>query len=89
MELRAVEEVALSQIDLRELNQINMAARTLVLSDIQFSSATDIRLGSEFGQLAPAPNTGADSVTGYVNFIQNVTLDGSRRKTSYPLQMEV
>ncbi len=57
---------------------VNMAARTLVLSDVQFSSGSIIELGSESGLLAPNPNSEASVVNGYVNFIQNVTLDGTR-----------
>lgn len=68
-------DLSLAQLDLRGLSEISMAARTLILSDIQFASTSSIQLGSENGQLAPDPNSGASAQTGYVNFIQNVTLD--------------
>ena len=68
-------DLSLAQLDLRGLSEISMAAQTLILSDIQFASTSSIQLGSENGQLAPDPNSGASAQTGYVNFIQNVTLD--------------
>lgn len=70
-------KIEVSDTDLTGLSEINMAARTLVLSDVAFISGTSIELGSELGLLAANPNTGASAVTGYVNFIQNVTLDGN------------
>ena len=77
LDARAFEEIELQDLDLRDLNSINMAARTLILSDVQFSSNSSIRLGSEMGRLAPSPNTGSQAISGYVNFVENVTLDGS------------
>jgi hypothetical protein len=70
-------KLAVTDTDLTGLTEINMAARTLVLSDVAFISGTSIELGSEMGMLAANPNTGASAVTGYVNFINNVTLDGN------------
>ncbi|MFP4156219.1 MAG: FecR domain-containing protein [Opitutales bacterium] len=74
--LTGEDRIDFSNSDLTSVASVNMAARTLVLSDIQFSSESNIQLGSERGLLAANPNTGASAVSGYVNFIQNVTLDG-------------
>lgn len=53
--------------------EVNLGARTLVLESVHFASGTTVRLVSENGLLAPNPNTGASAMTGYVNFIRDVT----------------
>lgn len=53
--------------------QINLGARTLVLESVNFPAGSIVRLVSEQGLLAPNPNTGAAVLTGYVNFVRNVT----------------
>lgn len=77
-QLRAIADnlISFSNNDLSALSQVQMEARTLVLSDVNFSSSTHVRLGSAMGMLAPNPNTNASAVTGYVNFIDNVMMDG-------------
>lgn len=51
---------------------IALDARTVNLLNINFANGTTVNLRSHLGQLAPSPNTGAPSVPGHVNFIQNV-----------------
>ncbi len=57
-------------------NTINMAAKTIILENIDFASYANVYLQSQIGQLAANPNTGAAPVAGYVNFIKNVTYGG-------------
>lgn len=56
--------------------EINLGARTIALRDVHFAAGSTIRLVSEKGLLAPSPNTGAPVVTGYVNFVRDVTYAG-------------
>ncbi len=55
---------------------IAMDARTVNLWNLNFANGTTVNLRSQLGQLAPNPNTGAASVPGHVNFIQNVNYGG-------------
>ena len=57
-------------------NTINMAAKTIILENIDFASYMNVYLQSKYGQLAPNPNTGASPIAGYVNFVNNVTYGG-------------
>lgn len=66
-----------SSADLSSMASVNLEARTLILSDIDFGSGSIVSLGSEFGMLAPNPNTNAAAMTGYVNFSNNVFYDGN------------
>jgi hypothetical protein len=54
-----------------------MVANTINLFNVAFGAGSSINLESFWGVLAPNPNTGADSVPGDVNFIQNVTYGGN------------
>ena len=56
--------------------EINLGARTLALQDVSFAAGSVVRLVSEQGRLAPAPNTSAAVLTGYVNFVRAVTYAG-------------
>ncbi len=56
--------------------EINLGARTLALQNVQFAAGSVVRLVSEQGRLAPAPNTGASVQTGYVNFVRDVSYAG-------------
>lgn len=60
-------------LDFRAFAEVNLGARTLVLESVHFGPGTTVRLVSEHGRLAPNPNTGAAALTGYVNFIRDVT----------------
>jgi hypothetical protein len=62
-------------LDFGAFAEVNMGARTLVLESVHFRGGTVVRLVSENGLLAPNPNTGATAVTGFVNFIRDVTYD--------------
>ncbi len=56
--------------------EINLGARTLALQNVQFPAGAVVRLVSEQGRLAPAPNTGAAVQTGLVNFVRAVSYAG-------------
>ncbi|MEI9866402.1 MAG: hypothetical protein WDN00_17970 [Limisphaerales bacterium] len=61
--------------DLTTFGVVNMAANTINLNNVAFGGA--VTLQSLNGVLAPNPNTGAVSIPGDVNFIQNVTYNGN------------
>jgi FecR-like protein len=56
---------------------VAMQARTINLSNVSFTSGSQVTLASQKGQLAPFPNTGKASMPGFVNYIINVTYDGT------------
>ncbi len=56
--------------------EINLGSRTLALQNVQFPAGAIVRLVSDQGLLAPAPNTNAAVLTGYVNFVSAVTYAG-------------
>lgn len=62
-------------LDFGAFAEINLGARTLVLESVHFPRGATIRLVSENGLLAPNPNTGAATLTGFVNFVRDVTYD--------------
>jgi hypothetical protein len=75
--LRAADQMtllngALSANDGTSAAFIALQARTLNLQDVDFNAKT-VSLSSQTGLLAPKPNTGAASLPGYINFINNVT----------------
>lgn len=72
-------------IDFGAFAEINLGARTLVLESVHFPRGATIRLVSERGLLAPNPNTGATALTGYVNFIRNVTYGGEPAQDYVPV----
>ncbi len=59
------------------VSTIALTARTINLSNVDFLNGTIVNLSSQLGQLAANPNTGAASVPGHVNFIQNVSYNGN------------
>ncbi len=69
--------VTVNHADLSSYGVVNMAANTINLLDVAFSADSSVTLQSLNGVLAPNPNTGAASVPGDVNFIQNVTYGGN------------
>ncbi|MBI5424214.1 MAG: FecR domain-containing protein [Opitutae bacterium] len=71
-------------LDFRAFAEVNLGARTLVLESVHFAGGTTVRLVSENGLLAPNPNTGASALTGYVNFIRDVTYDGKPAQDYVP-----
>lgn len=56
--------------------EINLGARTLALQTVSFPAGAVVRLVSEQGRLAPNANTGAAVLTGFVNFVRDVTYAG-------------
>jgi hypothetical protein len=77
LKLHADNILSITSSDLSSVPAINLGARTLVLSDVQFSSLSTIELGSLYGLLAENPNTGASAASGFVNFTINVKVDGN------------
>ena len=65
--------------------EINLGARTLALQDVNFAANSVVRLVSEQGRLAPAPNTSAAVLTGYVNFVRAVTYAGQPAQNFVPI----
>ena len=69
--------VTVNNADLSVYGIVNMAANTINLFNVAFGGGSSVTLQSLNGLLAPNPNTGATSVPGDVNFIQNVTYGGN------------
>ncbi len=57
-------------------SRVNLDARTINLTKVDFRSGTDVTLISGLGRLADNPNTNAPSVPRKVNFIRDVTYGG-------------
>lgn len=74
---KAGETISIRDLGLDVFSAINLSARTLVFNNVDFSSTATINLRCDTGLLAANPNTGANAVAGYVNFITNVTVDGA------------
>ncbi|MBL6764411.1 MAG: FecR domain-containing protein [Verrucomicrobiae bacterium] len=71
----AAGDMTISGLAMSGVSSTVMEARTLILSDINFTGT--VTLYSQIGQLAANPNSGAQAVIGHVNFIQNVNYNGS------------
>ncbi|HXI73412.1 MAG TPA: FecR family protein [Verrucomicrobiae bacterium] len=69
--------VSVYNADLAAYGAVNMAANTINLINVAFGAGSTVSLQSLNGVLAPNPNTGAVSVPGAVNFINNVTYGGN------------
>ena len=63
-------------LNLATFSLVNIAAHTVDLMNVAFSSGSSVNLKSFNGQLAPNPNTGAASQPGFVNFHSAVTYGG-------------
>jgi hypothetical protein len=74
---KAGDTISIRDLGLDVFSAVNLSARTLVFNNVDFSSTATINLRCETGLLAANPNTGANAVAGYVNFITNVTVDGA------------
>ena len=68
--------VTVNNANLAAYGVVNMAANTINLFNVAFGNGL-VTLKSLNGVLAPNPNTGAVSVPGDVNFLYNVTKNGS------------
>ena len=69
--------VTVNNANLSNYGVVNMAANTINLLNVAFGAGSSVTLRSLNGVLAANPNTGAVSVPGDVNFIQNVTYNGN------------
>lgn len=75
--MSAARDLNLNNISISGASVVALSATTVNLQNISFSSGSIVDLRSSLGQLAPNPNTGAASVPGHVNFIQNVNYAGN------------
>lgn len=69
--------VTVNNADFSSFGQTIIAANTLVLNNVAFGDGQVVTLKSQYGQLAPNANTGQAALSGYVNFINNVTYGGN------------
>ena len=74
--------ITVKNADFSAFAVLNMAANTINLNAVAFGAGSSVTLRSLNGVLAPNPNTGAVSVPGDVNFINNVTY-GSNPAQNY------
>jgi hypothetical protein len=72
----AKQSMQVNSVSFTSFNNVNLAAHTLVLENVNFGGGSSVLLKSYIGQLAANPNTGAAPVAGYVNFINNVLYGG-------------
>ncbi len=75
--LTAGETLSVNGVSFANVVAISLSARTVNLENVNFLSGSTVNLYSQLGQLAANPNTGAASVPGHVNFIQNVNYNGN------------
>jgi hypothetical protein len=68
--------LSLQSVNFIGISDISLQARTLVLSDVNFPSGSQVNLRSENGALAPAPNTNKPVRPGFVNFVRDVKYGG-------------
>ncbi|MGB0580412.1 MAG: FecR domain-containing protein [Limisphaerales bacterium] len=75
--MNAARDLNINNISLSGASTVALSATTVNLQNMNFASGSIVDLRSSLGQLAPNPNTGAASVPGHVNFIQNVNYSGN------------
>jgi hypothetical protein len=80
--LTAANLITVNSWDFTPYAQVNMAANTINLTDVELGYG-NVTLKSLNGVLAANPNSGAVSVPGDVNFIQNVTYSGGNPAQNY------
>jgi hypothetical protein len=71
-------------VNINSATGVNMSARTINLSNINFPGGSQVYLNSQNGVLAPMPNTNAASVVGDVNFIKNVNYNHTPAQNFVP-----
>lgn len=76
--------LTVNTLNLNNATAISMSSRTINLSNINFPSGSTVNLASSNGRLAPNPNTNAQPIVGYVNFITNVLYGGSPAQNFVP-----
>jgi len=74
-------------VSMSNSTNVDMQARTINLSNINFPNGSVVNLTSQNGVLAPNPNTSAPSVVGDVNFIVNVNYGGSPAQNFVPVSV--
>ncbi len=79
--------INLNGVDVGSATNVDMQARTINLSNINFPSLSTVNLTSQNGKLAPNPNTNAASVVGDVNFITNVMYGGAPAQNFVPVSV--
>lgn len=63
---------SLSNVDLSQVQNVAVAAQTVVLQDTNFKEGSKVSLNSKLAQVAPDPGYGKGVTNGMVNFIKNV-----------------
>lgn len=63
---------------------IRLQAITIALRDVNFLAGSQVTLRSGNGMLAPNPNSNANVMPGYVNYIQNVSYGGNLLLGQHP-----
>ncbi|HVU36747.1 MAG TPA: FecR family protein [Opitutales bacterium] len=76
--------LTVNTLNLNNATSISMSSRTINLSNINFPSGSTVNLASSVGRLAPNPNTNAQPIVGYVNFVTNVLYGGSPAQNFVP-----
>lgn len=69
-------ELMLSDTSISSVASISLSAKTVNLAFVDFPMGTTVSLYSQFGALAPNPNTGQSSIPGFVNYINGVKYAG-------------
>lgn len=74
--VQAADVLSLNTVTFQTVATVALEATTINLQNINWATGTSVSLSSALGLLAPHPNTGAASVPGHVNFINNVLYAG-------------
>jgi hypothetical protein len=69
--------VTVKNMDLSSFIAPSISAHTIILDNVAFGAGSKVDLDCASGLLAANPNTGASVSIGDVNFVQNVTYNGS------------
>jgi len=72
----AAKVLSLNTVSFQNVATVALEATTINLQNINWANGTSVSLSSALGLLAAHPNTGAASVPGHVNFINNVLYAG-------------
>lgn len=66
------------------MTDVNMSAKTIVLDTVSFPDGSTVNMRTQYGQLAPNPNTSASPLPGFVNFVRDVTYAGDPAQNYVP-----
>lgn len=75
--LTAGEAMTINGVSFANVVNISLSARTVTLENVNFPNGSTVNLYSQLGLLAPDPNTRRPVLPLHVNFISNVTYNGS------------